>query len=312
MHGVKKEKDAEKILQKKIEDKKRIEEFCSHLKSAEEDRKEAKDVESAWKALKSSASVLELNSGHYTMWNMRKEALEIITFKERSTLENELKLTTRCLQTNPKAYCIWEHRRWCIEETNFEGIIAAEIALCEKFHSYDSRNFHCWNYRRWLMERDESISTEKKQEIELSYTLKKIQDDFSNYSAWHARSVVFDGDFKREWKMIFNGIYTNPNDQSLWMYVYWLLSKNEDFQHVYELASHCCELFQLDGVKESKWTMLTMVHLLQKHRLAALCEEHGKELPRMKGEKEMGALELIDALVEIDPYRSRYYEDLKK
>ena len=120
-------------------------------------------------------------------------------------------------------------------------LVTKELALCDKFHTYDSRNFHCWNYRRWLAQLGGVDS-----KAELEYSLKRINEgfpqerrikhslvlflsDFSNYSAWHARSLAFGAavgaDIESEWQLVFNAMYTNPNDQSVWMYVSWLLGR---------------------------------------------------------------------------------------
>lgn len=112
------------------------------------------------------------HSSHYTMWNMRKEVLVVLmhgTPLDSNLLEEERKLTMKCLQANPKSYCIWEHRKWCLERAGITQEVrgqplllwcstqsnkkmrAKELGLCEKLHAMDSRNFHCWNYRRWLI-----------------------------------------------------------------------------------------------------------------------------------------------------------------
>lgn len=32
------------------------------------------------------------------------------------------------------------------------GIIKNEIDLCDKMLQRDERNFHCWNYRAWIIQ----------------------------------------------------------------------------------------------------------------------------------------------------------------
>lgn len=49
----------------------------------------------------------------------------------------------------------------------------------------DSRNFHGWAYWRFLVD-FMGLSAEDQE----TYVLSKIEENFSNYSAWHARTSV--------------------------------------------------------------------------------------------------------------------------
>jgi geranylgeranyl transferase type-2 subunit alpha len=66
----------------------------------------------------------------------------------------------------------------------------------------DERNFHCWNYRLWVVEtflKEHEIRAPEKvfetlqkplleEECQMALTL--IQKNFSNYSAWHYRAKL--------------------------------------------------------------------------------------------------------------------------
>lgn len=66
----------------------------------------------------------------------------------------------------------------------------------------DERNFHCWNYRLWVVEtflkehgvRGTGDVFESRQkpllEEECKMALALIQKNFSNYSAWHYRAKL--------------------------------------------------------------------------------------------------------------------------
>jgi geranylgeranyl transferase type-2 subunit alpha len=58
-----------------------------------------------------------------------------------------------------------------------------ELALCKGFLRKDQRIFHCWNYRRFVV-----AAANVSSEAELAYSQEKIQENFSNYSAFHHRS----------------------------------------------------------------------------------------------------------------------------
>ena len=101
---------------------------------------------------------------------------------------------------------------------------------------------------------------------ELAYTLRKIEQDFSNYSAWHQRQLLFarkweqqqqaqqqqeqrqtttstrTQDLARERALVLQAMYTDPADQSVWLYHRWLVAQNpapavldEEIAHVEEL-----------------------------------------------------------------------------
>jgi geranylgeranyl transferase type-2 subunit alpha len=178
--------------------------------------------------------------------------------------------------------------------------------LCAKLHALDSRNFHCWNYRRWLV----GVACAD----DLAYTRQRINDDFSNYSAWHARSValahtslVVTGVGGDEWDLVLHAMYTGPQDQSVWMYVLWLLQHrthaDELAQVCTRLAHACVELLGLDGESQSKWVLLLLLRLIDMNPTGTL------QLPPAPHDTRQG---LLEALIRVDPMRKRCFEDIFK
>ena len=51
----------------------------------------------------------------------------------------------------------WYHRVWIIRR--FHVDLEQELQLCKTFLLQDQRNFHCWNYRRYVLQQMESEST---------------------------------------------------------------------------------------------------------------------------------------------------------
>jgi len=94
-------------------------------------------------------------------------------------VQTELTLTSHCLMRNPKSYSAWYHRKWTLvyhlthptggnvgggPSSSTEGpgvpklhlnsmgaILQSELDLCAQFLQLDERNFHCWNYRRFVV-----------------------------------------------------------------------------------------------------------------------------------------------------------------
>jgi len=184
----------------------------------------------------------------------------------------------------------WDHRRYCLEliilQPSFVSntpnttitiattMLHDELQLCETFLKADERNFHCWSYRRYIVNcllrlstNTNTTSTTSAQpninniidiyECEMKFSLIKIQENFSNYSAYHHRSVYIKHideynnsngvntntnnttngtngttpnaqlnlrsriDF--ELKIIENAMFTEPDDQSIWWYYQYIL-----------------------------------------------------------------------------------------
>jgi geranylgeranyl transferase type-2 subunit alpha len=142
----------------------------------------------------------------------------------RGIVAEELKISAAGIARNPKSYPAWHHRQWVVARHPGAVDFERELGLCGKLLDADERNFHCWNYRRWMVglacEQQTAAaavapaSTEAagatsagpacagsgsgaaasppqfSAASELAYTLERIRRNFSNYSAWHYRSVL--------------------------------------------------------------------------------------------------------------------------
>eukprot|EP00088_Acartia_fossae_P006993 TRINITY_DN1323_c0_g1_i13.p1 TRINITY_DN1323_c0_g1~~TRINITY_DN1323_c0_g1_i13.p1 ORF type:complete len:466 (+),score=75.15 TRINITY_DN1323_c0_g1_i13:41-1399(+) len=191
--------------------------------------------------LKATAQVLQSNPDITTLWNIRKEVLLDIFKSDESASEKdtilakELELTQSCLMVNPKSYGAWYHRTWSLQQMvnpNWNK----ELALCDRYLKLDERNFHCWDYRKWVASQAK-VSCQN----ELEFTMEKIGENFSNYSAWHYRSkllpILYPGHSAQtiqedkvhsELDLVQNAAFTDPEDSSAWFYHTWLLGKEEE------------------------------------------------------------------------------------
>ncbi|CAK9801488.1 Geranylgeranyl transferase type-2 subunit alpha [Anthophora quadrimaculata] len=109
-----------------------------------------------------------------------------------------------------------------------------ELMLCSKCLNLDERNFHCWNYREFVVQKA-GISSEE----EFQFATSKILNNFSNYSSWHYRSRLLSKMFhnsnqenidekkKDELELVMNATFTDPSDSSAWFYQRWLLDTHE-------------------------------------------------------------------------------------
>ena len=214
-----------------------------------------------------------------------------------------------------------------------DAILGHEMKLIAKLLELDDRNFHCWGYRRFVTALRGAPDVD-----ELEYTTHKIEANFSNYSAWHHRSTYLPlvsgestsdappsssaaelsragskvsiklpkGVLDAEYELVQQAFFTEPEDQSGWMYHRWLLGNTlasthrsvgtapaEDVVETLEREADLCrQLVEMEP--GSKWPVLT---------LATLCKEVGSE------EADQESAESFRRLVTLDPMRRGYYCD---
>eukprot|EP00928_Gymnodinium_smaydae_P013338 TRINITY_DN14871_c0_g5_i2.p1 TRINITY_DN14871_c0_g5~~TRINITY_DN14871_c0_g5_i2.p1 ORF type:complete len:856 (+),score=183.83 TRINITY_DN14871_c0_g5_i2:73-2640(+) len=94
---------------------------------------------------------------------------------------------------------------------------------------------------------EEASSLEALDAIDLKLSTDLINRNFSNYSAWHLRALLqqdaldagkqplVEVDKELEW--VLQGIYTEPNDQSVWLYHHWLTTLRRGQER--PRLSHC-------------------------------------------------------------------------
>ncbi|XP_072006855.1 geranylgeranyl transferase type-2 subunit alpha [Engystomops pustulosus] len=189
-------------------------------------------------ALEITAQILALNPDFASLWNLRREVfLALGTDRSDEEIQplyvSELSFLESCLRVNPKSYGTWYHRCWIMEHMP-EPDWSRELALCNRFLEIDERNFHCWDYRRFVTK-----SSHVPHSDELEFTSSLITKNFSNYSSWHYRSKLLPQihpDPQRlgratekvllsELELVQNAFFTDPNDQSAWFYHRWLLGR---------------------------------------------------------------------------------------
>jgi geranylgeranyl transferase type-2 subunit alpha len=226
-----------------------------------------------------TTELLEMNTEFYTLWNYRRQIFqkiekEIPKEEMKIIYENELKFIEKSIAMNPKSYWVWLHRIWVTSQIKDSCDWFRELKLCGKLLDLDERNFHCWNYRRYV-----SKQAKLSLQDEFDFTTKKIEDNFSNYSAWHQRSAILPFLFKddeegfqkaleNEFELVKNAFYTEPNDSSAWFYHQWLTEKICQFQNknqklILERELNMCKEL-LEHEPNSKWPIITSIFLMSK------------------------------------------------
>ncbi|KAL5280311.1 hypothetical protein ACFFRR_004346 [Megaselia abdita] len=188
-----------------------------------------------------SGQILARNPDVFTLWNIRKESLLEITSsledeEKQALFDKDLGFVEQCLMVNPKSYGAWHHRCWILENSpspNWQR----EVQLCTRYLKMDERNFHCWDYRRYVVNK-----AEIKPDKEFEFCTEKIKHNFSNYSSWHYRSKLLpilqphptvksrpisEDALKEELELVLTAAFTDPNDSSAWFYQRWLLGYSQ-------------------------------------------------------------------------------------
>uniref|UniRef100_A0A803SSB7 Geranylgeranyl transferase type-2 subunit alpha n=1 Tax=Anolis carolinensis TaxID=28377 RepID=A0A803SSB7_ANOCA len=212
-HGRLKVKTTEEQAEaKRLEREKKLHQYVTATKAIFEKRKLGQlDKE----ALDLSSQVLAANPDFATLWNFRiggKPPEEM-----RNLCKAELSFLESCLFVTPIFYGT-EH----------------DLVPCGKFLEVQDRNFHCWDYRRFVVQHSEVPPQD-----ELAFSDSLITRNFSNYSSWHYRSRLLPQLYPdpqqqgriteeillKELELVQNAFFTDPNDQSAWFYHRWLLGR---------------------------------------------------------------------------------------
>jgi geranylgeranyl transferase type-2 subunit alpha len=302
MHGrIKVRTSEEQKLQKHKEQQKKLAAYRMGMKQILSTRnKDTYDQSS----LVLSAQLLVVNPDIYTLWNYRKE-VTLMEIKESQNneiddeekliifCENELRLTEQCLLSNPKSYGSWHHRYWILNhhpKPNWQH----EFDLCNKYLAVDDRNFHCWDFRRSLVNKI-GISLAN----EIAFSTERININFSNYSSWHYRSTLQiltnQENVANELKLVQNAIFTDPIDTSAWFYLRWVLSnENVNKDQKQELLDALEQLEELEP--DCKWLIMAKCWLTGSLTLSDQCssDKYGQYYKQ---------------LIKLDPLRKGHYED---
>lgn len=258
MHGrVKIKSTAQQEEEKRKEREKKLKIYVAARDACFSKRKEG-----IWddEALQLTQQLLSSNPDFATLWNYRREILmHLETVRDENEVqkiyEAELSFLESCLKVNPKSYGSWHHRGW-VSARLPRPDWARELSLCDRCLSLDDRNFHCWDYRRMVVKAS-GVPVDQ----ELAFTDRLIGSNFSNYSSWHYRSTllpllhpespeppsprrehpqsspppspqthshrVCEEQLLKEYELVQNAFFTDPNDQSAWFYYRWLLGRAE-------------------------------------------------------------------------------------
>lgn len=273
-------------------------------------------------AFKVTTDLLDRNPENYTVWNMRREILTNL-FKEKSPEEQkklilgDLYFVQSKFKSFPKVYWLWNHRRWCLE-LDPTADWKQELELVNYLLEKDSRNFHGWHYRRFVIQKLEQATSTSLTTEEFKYTTKKINENFSNYSAWHNRTKLLPAYLETaeasdrrttiysELEYAIQAIYTDPDDQSAWLYHQWLLIETKELvpdmttEEFFDLVSK--QIDSIGELYEVEPDSSNCMFFLVKYLI------HCKKITGKSPKTSFSAEDLLNKLQQTDAMRKNMYK----
>ncbi|KAL2862881.1 Rab geranylgeranyltransferase BET4 [Aspergillus lucknowensis] len=305
--------------------------------------------------LQNISELLKKNPEYYTVWNYRRQVLrhefqqvaseesyEAEIDRIAALIRTDLQFLIPLLRSFPKCYWIWNYRMWLLEEAKhlLPNVVARqlwqeELALAGKMLSLDSRNFHGWGYRRFVVETLETLSPKEENqknltEAEFEYAKKMISTNLSNFSAWHYRTKLIQrllseksaSDEERKQMLndeleLVHRALCDPYDQSLWFYHQNLmcvfdpvksgqtmlpnLSTTERLEYLQREIDRIQDM--LDGAEDCKYLYQALIECTL---LIARVEGTTPE-----GDQKQQILHWLSELKQLDPLRAGRWLDLE-
>lgn len=210
-----------------------------------EDKEILRAIQKAYKIedpVRRSKEMVTLITEDYSAWNILKKDIS----------SEQLRLTEMAIENNPKSYQAWYHRLYIYRKDPVLVLekIERETKLLKLLLEFDSRNFHCWNYKSFLIDilrdlidvegpvsddevrnirnsgikvypcSDRERVTPHEETIRLLdqhlTNLRDVGKNVSNYSYLH-----FHGGFD-----LCAAVFTDPFDEGIWTFYH---RKREDF-----------------------------------------------------------------------------------
>ncbi|KAJ2737287.1 Rab geranylgeranyltransferase [Coemansia sp. BCRC 34962] len=312
MHGRRRQALREPSVNEKEQNRQRVEKYCALNTSVMNLR--AQSVFTT-PALDLTKRLLELNTELHTVWNYRRAILTHLDAwqdpaERQRVLESELDFLFEIIRKNVKSYWMWNHRVWTLNSMP-QADWRKELALVARLLDLDARNFHGWDYRRFVVSHMEDMHV-----AEFAFTTEQINRDCANHSAWHNRSKLLPGVLaksgnaaemlRNEQGLVLNAIYTDPDDQNAWLYHEWLVgiqtSDEDRCRMLRDKVAAIRELLELEDGDDasSKRPLIELVGAL-----AAI-----DKLEAVTGEEKSECLDTLHTLKNIDGGHVGRYSDM--
>ncbi|KAG0304227.1 hypothetical protein BGZ98_005768 [Dissophora globulifera] len=290
--------------------------------------------EQSERALELTRIVIDLSPSHYTVWHYRQKLLKALN----KDLNKELEWIHEMAIEHPKSYQIWHHRQVVVEHMSASllppavtgtgttassmtttptipyqdlsaeqqeaarDIVRRELSSIAEAFEDDSKNYHAWSYRQWVLNHFGREGAPWWQE-ELDYVNDLLTIDIRNNSAWNQRFFIVSlgptpltGDIvRREVEYATSKIERTPNNESPWVYIAGVLKK-AGFP-LSEIKDFCENLLPLPRANFSPYLHSTLLDIY---------EQEAKEHPTAEN-IDKAKEEAIILAEKVDTIRSKYW-----
>ncbi|OJJ59925.1 hypothetical protein ASPSYDRAFT_200962 [Aspergillus sydowii CBS 593.65] len=135
------------------------------------------------RALKLTEDIISMNPAHYTVWIYRAK----IVFALEKDLIEELEWLNRVSLKYLKNYQIWHHRQVLMaSREHFPSLPPKEMDFLMEMFAQDSKNYHVWTYRHWLVRHFGLWDSPR----EIADVNSLLNSDLRNNSAWNHRYML--------------------------------------------------------------------------------------------------------------------------
>ncbi|KAL4913461.1 hypothetical protein BDW62DRAFT_165732 [Aspergillus aurantiobrunneus] len=135
------------------------------------------------RALKLTEDIIFMNPAHYTVWIYRAK---IVFALDRDLIE-ELEWLNGVSLKYLKNYQIWHHRQVLMSSReHFPTLPPKEMDFLMEMFAQDSKNYHVWTYRHWLVRHFGLWDSPR----EFADVNSLLNSDVRNNSAWNHRYML--------------------------------------------------------------------------------------------------------------------------
>ncbi len=243
--------------------------------------------ERAWDV---TTDAIQVNPANYTAWHYRRLLINAL----HKDLRSELEFLEEVGGDNPKNYQIWHHRR-VMSELIGPSVVPVELeATATIIQESDSKNYHAWAHRQWV------VRTFNAWDGELAFVDELLEADVRNNSAWNHRwfTVVNTETLsspevrKREMYFALKHAHTAPHNSSPWSYIRGLLRLTTVDDTYADLFDGCEAMSKLENPSPGAISTLMELHLK-------------RNLPE---DKAIAGLLCTRLASEVDVIRAKYWE----